>query len=131
MKGRRRPWALYVVAALVYLFLFAPIVMVIINSFNADESLVGWGGFTLEWYHAAASNAVIVDAARTSLVVAVTVAALSAILGTATAVVLQRSQGWMRMVLEGSSYARIIMPELVLAIALLATPTSLFSLPTT
>ena len=50
MSFDRRPWGLYGYVALVYLFIFAPIVLVVVNSFNSDQSLVGWGGFTLRWY---------------------------------------------------------------------------------
>jgi spermidine/putrescine transport system permease protein len=49
----RRPWLLYAVVLAIYAFLFVPIFVVVGNSFNADSSMVSWGGFTTHWYHEA------------------------------------------------------------------------------
>jgi spermidine/putrescine transport system permease protein len=119
MSFDRRPWGLYAFVVLVYLFLFAPILMVVVNSFNADRSLVGWGGFTLHWYRNAWSNEFVREGAKNSLFVAGVVTLISAILGTLAALALERSRRWTRAVIDGTTYARIVIPELVLALSLL------------
>ena len=119
MTYDRRPWLLYGVAFLLYAFLFIPIIVVIGNSFNADSSMVGWGGFTTSWYHTAWSDPIVQDAAKTSVEIALVVTAASAVLGTITALALDRSARWTRGILSGGTYARIVVPELVLALGLL------------
>ena len=119
MMGGRRPWGLYVYAVLVYVFLFAPLVIVVVNSFNDNLFRTEWRGFTFRWYEEAWSSDLTVEAARNSLIIATIVALVSAVLGTATAFALQRSRRWTRTFFQGTTYARIVIPELVLAVALL------------
>ena len=115
----RRPWGLYLYALLAYAFLFAPMVLVVLNSVNKDEFRTHWGGFTLEWYRRAWSDPTIVDAAKNSLAIAAVVALLSTIIGTSTALSLQRSRSWMRAMISSTTYSRLIIPEILLALALL------------
>jgi spermidine/putrescine transport system permease protein len=119
MANYRRPWLLYVTAFVAYVFLFAPIVLVILNSFNANSELTGWGGFTLHWYSQAWGNSIVVNGAENSLIIALIVTAASAVLGTVAALALSRSRRWTRALLSGVTYARIVIPELVIALALL------------
>jgi spermidine/putrescine transport system permease protein len=119
MSWERRPWGLYAYVALVYLFLFAPIILVVTNSFNADVTLVHWKGFTLHWYRNAWSNPLVVQAAKNSLIIAGIVTLLSAVLGTFTALALARSTRWRRAAIDGTTYARIVIPEIVLSLSLL------------
>lgn len=116
---RRRPWGLYAYASLAYLFLFAPILVVMINSFNKDRFRIRWGGFTTEWYRSAWSDPSTVAAAKTSVIIAAVVAVLATVIGTSTALYLRRSSRWMRALVQGTTYARLIIPELLLAVALL------------
>lgn len=119
MANYRRPWLLYTTAGVAYVFLFAPIVLVVLNSFNANSALSGWGGFTLHWYGNAWSNPLVVTGAENSVIIALVVTAASAVLGTAAALALSRSRRWLRAMLTGVTYARIVIPELVIALALL------------
>lgn len=119
MMGGRRPWGLYVYAVLVYIFLLAPLVIVVVNSFNDNPFRTEWRGFTLHWYRDAWSSDLVFEAARNSLVIAVVVALVSAALGTAGALALERAKRWTLGFLQGTTYARIVIPELVLAVALL------------
>jgi spermidine/putrescine transport system permease protein len=119
MRRGRRPWGLYAYALAVYVFLFAPIVVVVVNSFNSDRFRVDWGGFTLHWYEDAWTNPTILDAAWTSLMIAAIVAGVGTMLGTSAALALRRSRRWTRAAINGTTYARLIVPELVLALALL------------
>lgn len=119
MRLRQRPWPIYILATAVYVFLYTPIIHVVINSFNANSSLVGWGGFTLHWYSDIWAHAVVLDGTRNSVIISVLVTMFSVVLGTAGAVAVQRAPRWVRAAMNAITYARIIMPELVLAIALL------------
>ena len=116
---RNRPWLLYAYAFLVYAFLFAPVVVVVLNSVNDNASRTDWRGFTTRWYEEAWSSDQAVEAAKNSLLIAALVALASAVLGTAGALALARSRRFTRGFLNGTTYARIVIPELVLALALL------------
>lgn len=112
---------LRIVVGLVYLFLFAPIVLVAANSFNADKTLTSWGGFTGHWYSVAIHDETIVSAAKTSIEVAVVSTAVATLVGTLAAVGIRHSRRTLRAATGTTAYARIVMPELVLAIGLLLT----------
>jgi spermidine/putrescine transport system permease protein len=100
-------------------FLFAPIVSVVVNSFNKDTYRLHWRGFTLQWYSEAWNNPTVTAAAKTSLEIALIVTVLSTVIGTATSLALLRCGRFTRGVIQSTTYGRLIIPELVLAIALL------------
>jgi ABC-type spermidine/putrescine transport system permease subunit II len=114
-----RSLPLYAFVALVFAFLFAPIVVVVLNSFNADASLVHWGGFTTHWYSVAAHNQTVRDSVKTSLEIAVMTTVVATALGTLGAVGLRRAPRALRAASDLTTFGRLIMPELVLAIGLL------------
>ena len=72
--------------ALILLFLYAPIFILIIFSFNSTRSRTVWTGFTLDWYRSLFANAGIMDAFYTSLIVALISAVVATIIGTFAAV---------------------------------------------
>jgi spermidine/putrescine transport system permease protein len=115
----RRPWGFYVVVAAIYIFLFAPIALVIVNSFNKDTYRIHWKGFTFHWYYEAWSNPTVTQAAKTSVIIALVVTVLATAIGTASALALQRCGRFTRGLIQSTIYGRLIIPELVLAIALL------------
>ncbi len=115
----RRPWPLYMYAALLYAFIFTPIVFLIINSFNADRYGQSWGGFTTKWYIEAWTGSGVIEATTNSLVIAAASTSVSLVLGTVAAIALARTRWWMAMVIDASTYARILIPELVLALSVL------------
>lgn len=121
----RRPWGLGSIVALIYVFLFAPIILVIVNSFNKDIYSIHWKGFTLKWYSEAWGNPTVVAAAKTSLIIAVIVTVIATAIGTASALALQRCGRLMRRLIQVTIYGRLVIPELVLAIALLIVLTRL------
>lgn len=71
---------------LVYLFLYAPIVLLIIFSFNATKSNRVWGGFSLDWYVELFHNTRLLGALRTTIILSVLAAFIATILGTAAAI---------------------------------------------
>ena len=84
MKKHRIPSRIFTL--LVYLFLYAPIVLLIIFSFNATKSNRVWGGFSLEWYGEFFNNARLLGALRTTVILSVLAAFIATILGTAAAI---------------------------------------------
>lgn len=110
---------LYIFAALVFAFLFAPIGLVIVNSFNQDPTLISWEGFTTKWYVVAASNPTVTNAVNRSLQIAIITTLVATVLGTLAAVGIRGAGRVARGAMDATTYARLIVPELVLAIGLL------------
>jgi len=71
--------------ALVYAFLYLPIIVLIVNSFNANKFGMKWGGFTTKWYETLVNNDSLMQAAWHSLNVAVFSATAATIIGSLTA----------------------------------------------
>ena len=72
--------------ALVFLFLYAPIFVLIVFSFNATKSRSVWTGFSLQWYGKLFSDAAIIDALRTTLLVSAVASIIACVAGTAAAI---------------------------------------------
>lgn len=109
--------ALRVWTTLVYLFLFVPIVMVVLFSFNGSRLVQIWTGFSLKWYGIAWTDPSILDALRTSLTVAIVNAVLATVFGTLAAIGMQRVGRRARTAFELMVYGTIVTPEIVIAIA--------------
>jgi spermidine/putrescine transport system permease protein len=106
--------------ALVYLFLYIPIVIVVVFSFNATERRVtDWDGFSLRWYEYVFTNREVQRYLTNSLIVGFFTAVFSTIVGTMAALGLQRTPKWFRLPFDGLTYISVIVPELVIAIATL------------
>ena len=84
MSKRRIPSRIFTL--LVYVFLYAPIVLLIIFSFNATKSNRVWGGFSLSWYAELFHNTRLLGALRTTIILSVLAAVIATILGTAAAI---------------------------------------------
>lgn len=103
--------------ALLYLFLYAPIVVVVLYSFNDSRRVAIWGGFTTMWYQAAWNSPDVTSALQISLTVALLNAAVAVTLGTLAALGMRSAPRWLRIGFEGLVYMTIITPEIVIAIA--------------
>jgi spermidine/putrescine transport system permease protein len=107
-----------------YSFLFLPILILVIFSFNTSRLGVTWQGFTLSWYAKLFHNVQILTAAKNSLKVAVVSTIVSTFLGTLVAFAIHRLRFTGRRLLEGGLYIPIILPEIIMGISML----SLFTL---
>ncbi len=107
-----RGWAL-----LVYIFLYAPIVVVVLYSFNNSRRVTFWGGFTTQWYYAAWTSSDVTSALQISLTVALLNVVVAVSLGTLAALGMRSAPRWLRIGFEGLVYMTIITPEIVIAIA--------------
>ena len=102
----------------VYGFLYLPIAVLMVLSFNQSGMPTAWGGFSLEWYGKLAENPKIIGAAWNSLVVAVWATVISTILGTLLALGVERARP--SAAREALLFSPMIIPDIVLAIALLS-----------
>ncbi|RMD80636.1 MAG: ABC transporter permease [Chloroflexi bacterium] len=107
-------------SVLVYLFLYAPIAILVLFSFTRDEFGVRWTGFTLDWYIRLFNNPRMMGAAWNTLVVASVSTLVSTIIGTLLAIAMERYRFRGRNAMEGLIYLPIVVPEIVMAVALLA-----------
>jgi putrescine transport system permease protein len=119
MKRGLTPLHIAILAA-GFAFLYVPIALVILYSFNASRLVTVWGGFSTQWYVSLLSNEQLLSAASISLRVALASAALSTVLGTMAAFALQRFGAFrLRTLFAGLLYAPLVMPEVIIGLALL------------
>lgn len=104
---------------LVYAFLYVPILVVIIYSFNNAKYSTAWTGFTWKWYEMCLANTALIDATLNSLSVGTVSATLATILGTLAAIVLQRHSFSGKRLLYGGIYVLTVSPDIVMGISLL------------
>lgn len=105
------------IAALVYLFLYSPIVVLIILSFNNSRFSMVWSGFTWRWYGLAWRDTELIASLRTSLLVAFTTTVISTCIGTAAALALTRYRIKLKRVVEALVFLPVIIPEIVIGFA--------------
>ncbi|EDP60059.1 spermidine/putrescine ABC transporter permease PotC [Vibrio sp. AND4] len=106
--------------ALVYAFLYLPIIVLIVNSFNANKFGMKWGGFTTKWYETLVNNDSLMQAAWHSLNVAVFSATAATIIGSLTAVALFRYSFKGKGAVNGMLFVVMMSPDIVMAISFLA-----------
>src|SRR6202046_747756 len=106
--------------ALGFAFLYLPIVILIIYSFNASRLVTVWGGWSLQWYTEFFNDSAMIDAAWMSLRVGATSATLATLLGTLAAIALSRGARFKgRTLFSGMLYAPLVMPEVITGLSLL------------
>jgi spermidine/putrescine transport system permease protein len=115
----RRGRGLGALAAAVYLFLYAPLVVLVAFSFNRGRLSAAWDGFTLEWYARLAANPPLLASLRNTLTVAVIATAVATVLATAGALALHRHRFRRAGALEAAIVLPMAVPEIVLAASLL------------
>ncbi|MBE7243798.1 ABC transporter permease [Methylobacterium radiotolerans] len=101
-------------------FLYGPIAVLIVYSFNASPMVTVWGGFSTRWYGALLADAPLLSAAWVSLKVAVLASLLATILGTLAALALERQGRFRgRALFTGLVFGPIVMPEVMIGLSLL------------
>ncbi len=106
--------------ALVFLFLYLPLLFMVVFSFNSSRQDAVFTGFSLRWYEALGRDSKIVEGFWLSLQIALATGVLSAVLGTFAAFVLVRYQRFIgRTVFSGMVNAPLVMPEVVIGLSLL------------
>jgi putrescine transport system permease protein len=118
----RRGATLFQIAALCFgfAFLYVPIALLILYSFNASRLVAVWGGFSTRWYGTLWANEQVLAAAWVSLRVAAISALLATVLGTCAALALARFGRFRgRFLFSAMIYAPLVMPEAILGLSLL------------
>jgi spermidine/putrescine transport system permease protein len=110
----------------VYLFLYVPIGIIVLFSFNSGRHASDFQGLSAKWYGTALSNPFMMDALASSLIIAFSTAILSSLMGTAAALALQRLRGPMKTVFDGLIYISIMIPGIVIGIATLVALVTVF-----
>lgn len=122
MKPRAAPFAWLSKSWLAggYFFLYAPIVVLMVYSFNDSKMASTWGGFTFKWYGEMLKDREIVDGFMLSLKIALATACSSVVLGTFAAYVLDRYRRFKgRTLFAGMVNAPLVMPEVIIGLSLL------------
>jgi spermidine/putrescine transport system permease protein len=118
LEYTRRLWLrLWLLA--VFVFLYAPIVILIVFSFNDSRRNIVWQGFTTDYYVKAAENASLIEAFSNSLIIASVSTVLSTIIGALLALALWRFRFPGKAALDGVSALPIVIPEICMGVSLL------------
>jgi putrescine transport system permease protein len=117
---RRTSWFNVAAIALGLAFLYLPIAILVIYSFNASQLVTVWGGWSLRWYVELLSDRAMLEAAFTSLTIAMLSATIATVLGTLAAIALTRFGRFRgRLLFSGMTYAPLVMPEVITGLSLL------------
>ncbi len=113
-------------ALAVYLFLYIPIGIIALFSFNAGKHASQFTGFSVQWYGKALDNPFVTEAFQTSLIVALSSALLATVFGTMAALALQSVKGRLRMAFDALIYIAVMVPGIVIGIATLIALVTVF-----
>ena len=104
--------------AIVFVFLYTPLVVLVVLSFNTSKYASVWGGFSTKWYGILAHDSAVIRSVATTFVIAAVATVVSIALGLPLALALER---WRRSAaLDGASYFPLLIPDIVTAIGLLS-----------
>jgi len=115
-----KKWISNLMIGLVFLFLYMPIIVLIIFSFNNTKLNILFEGFTLEWYKVIPTNIELLIALKNTLIVAITSTLISTIIGTISAIGLHKFNFKGKNLINEILYIPIVMPDIVIGISLLS-----------
>lgn len=105
---------------LVFAFLYLPIIVLIVFSFNESKSRSTWAGFSIRWYSELFHNSLILTSLRNTLIIAVIASVISLVLGTAAAVgIFAMRRKWFKSLIMNVTYLPIMNPEIVTGVSML------------
>lgn len=117
---RRFSWFNATSLTLGFAFLYLPMIILIIYSFNSSRLVTVWAGFSTQWYVSLLQNQSFLDAAWVTIKVAIASSTIATVLGTMAAYVLVRGGRFMgRTLFSGMIYAPLVMPEVITGLSLL------------
>lgn len=119
--------------SLFFIILYVPVISVVLYSFNKSSSTAHWTGFTLDWYIELFNDRVIFEAFKVSIVVALITSLVSAVIGTASAIISVYVSRRTEKAVNGLMFLPLIIPEVALGLSLLILFTELnmtFGIPT-
>ncbi|HET89591.1 MAG TPA: ABC transporter permease [Chloroflexi bacterium] len=102
-----------------YLFLYLPIVVLVVFSFNASRYASAWRGFTLDWYVSMLQDQALASAVKNTLIVAGSSTLISTVFGTMVALAMERYRFRGKLAFDALLYLPIIIPDIAMAVMLL------------
>ncbi|HHT48871.1 MAG TPA: ABC transporter permease [Firmicutes bacterium] len=106
-------------AALIYLFLYAPILILIVFSFNASKSRGTWAGFTFNWYLQLFKDRQIMKALSNTMIIAVLSAVIATVIGTAAAIGIHNMKRLKKTIVMNLTYIPVVNPDIVTGLSLM------------
>ena len=103
--------------ALVFIFLYAPIVTLMVFSFNKTKSMAVWGGFTFDWYSSLLENDRIIAALYYTVLIAVIASVVATVIGTISAIGINNMKKGPRTLLLNVNYLPVLNHEIVTGIS--------------
>ena len=100
-------------------FLYAPIAVLIVFSFNQSKSRGAWTGFTLNWYRRLFTNEVIINSLINTLIIAVISSIIATVIGTLAAIGIVNMKRWQRSLIMNITYMPVINPEIIIGVSLM------------
>lgn len=100
-------------------FLYLPIAVLIVYSFNQNKSRGAWTGFTLDWYRKLFTNEMILSAFMNTLIVALVSSIFATVIGTAAAIGINNMNKWMKKGIRTLTYIPIMSPEIIMGVSLM------------
>jgi len=118
MKNNQKLKNLFIV--IVFIFLYAPIFVLILYSFNESKMNIVFTGFTFKWYVALLNNKDLIEAFLNTMIIAITSTVISTVIGTISAIGLYKYNFPFKKLVNSLIYIPIVIPEIVLGISLLS-----------
>lgn len=104
---------------LIFLFLYFPIGVLVVLSFNDSKSRVIWGGFTLKWYRVLFESSMILEAFRTTILLTLSASLLATLLGTLAAIGIHSMKKHHRAILLGATNIPLLNADIVTGISMM------------
>jgi len=104
---------------LIFLFLYAPIIVLVVFSFNNSKLRGSWAGFTLKWYKNMFTDPNILSSLKTTFIVAIIATVISTVVGTLAAIGINELRGFKKTTILNINYLPVINPDIVTAVALM------------
>ncbi len=101
------------------LFLYIPIIILMVFSFNSTKARSTWSGFTLNWYRELISDSLILQSLMNTLIVGIIAAVFATIIGTLAAIGISKMKKWTKSVVLNLTYIPIINPEIVMGVSMM------------
>ena len=98
---------------IIFVFLYTPIVTLMVFSFNDSKSMGQWKGFTLRWYQELMQNDRILLALKTTLIIALIASVVATIIGTFAAIGIHKMRGLKKKALLNINYLPVLNPDIV------------------
>lgn len=119
MRNKKMKWYAKTYIGFIMAFLYLPILVLIVFSFNKSKSRAHWTGFTLHWYRELFSNELIITSLRNTLIIAILSSVIATIIGTAAAIGLSKMNKKMRALVLNITYLPMINPDIITGVSLM------------